>query len=90
MPKSSKLRVYITNAVTQCDCCYKTHLKRTVCIQLGLAEIHLGVVCASNYFSLDMRGNPFYAAKRLFDRISVLSRSDFESILEEIEDNAAG
>ena len=84
----------ITDSVTTCDCCGRTHLKRTVAIETEDGEIlHYGTSCAAAY--LKVPGS--YTAKtaeRMVSKYHVMqeSKKRFEAACEraKAEANATG
>ena len=82
------INVEIDETVTVCDCCGKQHLKRTIHLfSEEIGSIHIGVICASRWFELNLTGNPFYAAAKLDRHISkYLEDDELETIIEDIKE----
>ena len=53
-----------TDSVTECDCCGKTDLKGTFCVELDGEELYFGSVCAMKNHGVDE--NVLKIAKRKF------------------------
>lgn len=79
--------VSIDHAITQCSCCGKRKLKRTLKLSSpDIDQLNLGVVCAGKWFEINLYGNPFYAAKRLEDYLRTLSTPKLENIISDIRE----
>ena len=83
------ITVSISDTVTQCQCCGKEKLKRTVCINHPeLSPIYLGVICTGQWFSINMTGNAYYAAKKLENKFRTSSNEKIQDIIEKIQEAA--
>lgn len=73
--------------VTTCDCCLRHNLKRTICIDSSeFNPIHLGVICCSQWFNVNLTGNPYKALKRIQRKLKELENVEIESIIELIKE----
>lgn len=72
--------------VTQCDCCGKEKLKRTIEIAFEDTSLHLGVICAGRWFKVNLTGNPHYAADRLLRILNNLNSEELQIIITEIQE----
>lgn len=83
------VEVSLCLSVNQCECCGKDNLKRTVKLSLPEGgELYLGVVCAGQWFEINMSGNPWYAAERLSKKLAKMDSEKIESIVDEIQAEA--
>lgn len=74
--------------ISTCDCCSKSHIKRTVEINSSeIDTIYLGVTCCGQWFDVNMSGNPYKAIKRLNRKLRSLSNEQIESIVENIRES---
>ena len=73
--------------VNTCDCCGKDNLKRTVHVSLeDGGELYLGVICAGQWFKINMSGNPYYAADRLNKKIESMTSREIEALVDDIQE----
>ena len=73
------ITVKLSTAVTQCYCCGKSHLKRTLEITVDSTyRVNLGVTCAGRWFEVNLSGNPWYAADRLKLKLVCTDRTEFD------------
>lgn len=78
----------ISLEVTQCDCCFRTNLKRTICIDSSeFNPIHLGVICCSQWFNVNLTGNPYKALIRIQNKLKQLDNEEIEQIIEDIKES---
>lgn len=73
--------------VSECDCCSKKHIKRTVEINSSEIEpIYLGVTCAGSWFNINLSGNPYKAVARFNRLLRTLPNEQIEVIIEMIKE----
>ena len=83
------INVEIDETVTQCDCCGKQHLKRTIHLfSEEIGSIHIGVICASKWFGMNLTGNPYYAGAKLDKHIQNLEDDELDEIIQNIKEAA--
>lgn len=91
MENTDAILVEIDETVTQCSCCGKEHLKRTLhleSIDNRIGDLYIGVICASRWFELNLTGNCYYAAAKLQRYVNNLDEDDFVEIVEQIKEAA--
>lgn len=72
--------------VKQCDCCGRTHMKRTLCISSPeFNPIHLGYICAGRWFEINLTGNAYKAKDKLQDKINKMNHIKLMSILDRVQ-----
>lgn len=77
----------LTLDITQCDCCMRKGLKRTICIDSAdFNPIHLGVICCSQWFNVNLSGNPYKALKRIQQKLKELDNEEIEDIINQIKE----
>lgn len=73
--------------VSECDCCNKQRIKRTVEIcSSDIDPIYLGVTCCGQWFDVNLSGNPYKAIIRLNRKLKELSNEQIEEIIENIRE----
>lgn len=89
MDDSLPIWVSLNDTVRQCDCCGRKHMKRTFEISgADINPIHLGHVCAGEWFKLNLTGNKYKARARLANKINSLSSDEVSEIIEDIKEAA--
>lgn len=78
----------LTQEVTQCDCCGKRNLKRTVCLSLPGVIIHLGITCIGQWFNVTTSGNPHYAVDRINSKLRTITNKQITNIINEIKESS--
>lgn len=73
--------------VSECDCCGKKNIKRTVEIcSADIDPIYLGVTCGGEWFEVNLSGNPYKAIIRLNRKLKELSNEQIEEIINNIKE----
>lgn len=77
----------LSQLVTICDCCGRKSLKRTICIDSSeINPIHLGVICCSQWFNVNLSGNPYAAIKRIQNKLKTMDNEEIEDVIKQIKE----
>ena len=73
-----------------CDCCKHNHMKRVFSISHATLfdEFHLGYVCASKWFGINLSGNKFKARNKLQSKLNKMDDDDLMDVVYEILEDA--
>ena len=84
---NSKKIIAFTDSVNECDCCGKSGLKGTFCVQINGNEFYYGSTCAfkkhgfakgDDKSALKNYSNLIYARRRGFSSVEEMEKSDNE------------